>query len=200
MNKVLGASALVANLVLSGFIGVEASPQAAPAAARSAGAYVCDIAYEDCRQEVLTLIKNETVGIDVSFWFMTDARYSNELVKKALAGVPVRVIMDPRANTSKPANAAQFDAAAHQHQPHPGPDRGVVVDEQDADLRTGHGLTRSGRGRRVEGQRRVYPPDLAVALAVSSPPRSAARSRMDTRPVPAFSAWWPDPPYGSGCW
>ena len=109
MNKVLGASALAA-ICLSGFIGVDAAPQTAPAAAavRAAGAYVCDIAYEDCRQEVLTLIKNETVGIDVSFWFMTDARYSNELVKKALAGVPVRVIMDPRANTSKPANAAQL--------------------------------------------------------------------------------------------
>jgi Bacterial Ig domain/PLD-like domain len=39
---------------------------------------------------------------------MTDARYSNEVIKRFQAGVPVRVIMDPRANTSKPANAAQL--------------------------------------------------------------------------------------------
>ena len=75
---------------------------------RSAGAYLCDIAYDDCREEVLTLIRNETVGIDLSFWFMTDARYSNAIVSRWHAGVPVRVIMDPRANTSKPANAAQL--------------------------------------------------------------------------------------------
>jgi hypothetical protein len=39
---------------------------------------------------------------------MTDSRYSNEIVKRWQAGVPVRVIMDPRANVSKPANAAQL--------------------------------------------------------------------------------------------
>ena len=47
-------------------------------------------------------------AIDLSFWFMTDARYSNEIVKRWNAGVKVRIIMDPRANTSKPANATQL--------------------------------------------------------------------------------------------
>jgi YD repeat-containing protein len=72
------------------------------------GTYLCDIAYQDCRADVLNLIRRETVGIDLSFWFMTDSRYSNEIVKRWQAGVPVRVIMDPRANVSKPANAAQL--------------------------------------------------------------------------------------------
>lgn len=72
------------------------------------GTYLCDVAYEDCRANVLTLIRQEKVGIDLSFWFMTDSRYSNEIVKRWQAGVPVRVIMDPRANVSKPANAAQL--------------------------------------------------------------------------------------------
>lgn len=72
------------------------------------GTSLCDVAYDDCRERVLNLIRNETAGIDLSFWFMTDARYSNEIVRRWQAGVPVRVIMDPRANTSKPANAQQL--------------------------------------------------------------------------------------------
>jgi hypothetical protein len=65
-----------------------------------AGTYLCDIAFRDCRSDVLTLIRQETIGIDLSFWFMTDSRYSNEIIKRWQAGVPVRVIMDPRAIVS----------------------------------------------------------------------------------------------------
>ena len=36
---------------------------------------------------------------------MEDARYTNELIKKFIAGVPVRVLVDPRANSSYPLNA-----------------------------------------------------------------------------------------------
>ena len=49
------------------------------------GTYLCDIAYQNCRDKVLTLIQNEPVNggeIDLSFWFMTDARYSNEIVAR----------------------------------------------------------------------------------------------------------------------
>ena len=67
--------------------------------------YLCDASSENCRTIVLNLIAAEKVGIDVSFWFMDDARYPNALVKAWQAGVPVRVIMDPRANASKPYNA-----------------------------------------------------------------------------------------------
>src|SRR4051794_1624403 len=70
-----------------------------------AAPYLCDASAESCRTRVLNLIAAERVGIDVSFWFMDDARYSNALVKAWQAGIPVRVIMDPRANASKPANA-----------------------------------------------------------------------------------------------
>jgi hypothetical protein len=79
----------------------------------ASGSYLCDVAYENCRDQVLTLIQNEPViggEIDLSFWFMTDARYSNEIIKRWNAGVKVRIIMDPRANTSKPANATQLQA------------------------------------------------------------------------------------------
>ena len=104
MNKLLAGRLVIAMWVVGSCPTVL---HAQPAASPPLGTYLCDIAYEDCRADVLTLIRQEMVGIDLSFWFMTDSRYSNEIVKRWNAGVPVRVIMDPRANVSKPANAAQ---------------------------------------------------------------------------------------------
>jgi hypothetical protein len=75
---------------------------------------LCDPGNEDCRAILINYIRNEKVGIDVGFWFMEDARYSNELIKRWQAGVPVRVLMDPRANSSNPLNAdrlAELQAA-----------------------------------------------------------------------------------------
>ncbi len=66
---------------------------------------LCDNSFEDCRTPILDLIRAETVGIDVSFWFMDDARYSAEIIRRWQAGVPVRVLLDPRADTNYPNNA-----------------------------------------------------------------------------------------------
>ena len=38
-------------------------------------------------------------------WFMTDTRYSTEIVKRWQAGVPVRILLDLRADATYPANA-----------------------------------------------------------------------------------------------
>jgi hypothetical protein len=65
---------------------------------------LCDPAFQDCREPLLNLIRAETTGIDVAFWFMEDARYSAELVRRAAAGVPIRVLVDPRANAGHPIN------------------------------------------------------------------------------------------------
>jgi phosphatidylserine/phosphatidylglycerophosphate/cardiolipin synthase-like enzyme len=75
---------------------------AAPATAQEV---LCDPAFEDCRTPLINLIKNETVGIDVAFWFMEDSRYSTELINRFGAGVPIRVIIDPCANNTYPLNA-----------------------------------------------------------------------------------------------
>jgi len=75
---------------------------------------LCDPGGEDCRAILINYIRAETVGIDVGFWFMEDARYSAELIKKWQAGVQVRVLVDPRANASTPLNAdrlAELQAA-----------------------------------------------------------------------------------------
>src|SRR5688572_65207 len=65
---------------------------------------LCDPQYEDCRTRLLNYIRNETQGIDVAFWFMEDARYVSALKERHQAGVPVRVLVDLRANASKRLN------------------------------------------------------------------------------------------------
>jgi phosphatidylserine/phosphatidylglycerophosphate/cardiolipin synthase-like enzyme len=66
---------------------------------------LCDNAFEDCRTPILQMIRAETVGIDVSIWFMDDARYSAEIIRRWQAGVPVRVLLDVRADANYPNNA-----------------------------------------------------------------------------------------------
>lgn len=71
---------------------------------------LCDPAFEDCRVPLLNLIQNEQVGIDVAFWFMTDTRYSDAIISRWRAGIPVRVLMDTEANVAHPANASILTA------------------------------------------------------------------------------------------
>jgi hypothetical protein len=63
---------------------------------------LCDSAFENCRTPLLDLIKAETVAIDVGMWFMEDARFSAEIIRRKQAGVAVRIIMDPRSNAQHP--------------------------------------------------------------------------------------------------
>ncbi|MEA2462745.1 MAG: hypothetical protein QOJ98_492, partial [Acidobacteriota bacterium] len=66
--------------------------------------WLCDASYQDCRAPLIDLIQNETVGIDLAFWFMQDARFKTEIIRRWQAGVPVRVLVDPKANPSYPGN------------------------------------------------------------------------------------------------
>lgn len=78
---------------------------AAGAARASAADRFCDSSRENCRVPLINLIKAERIGIDVAFWFMEDARYSTAIIERFRAGVPVRVIVDTKANVSYPHNA-----------------------------------------------------------------------------------------------
>jgi len=82
------------------------------APARHAAAYdrLCDPSFENCRIPLIELIRNERVGIDVAFWFMEDSRYTTELINRFKAGVPVRVLVDPRANATYPLNGPRLQA------------------------------------------------------------------------------------------
>ena len=77
-----------------------------PVATAQAQERLCDSAFEDCRTPLWQLIDNETQGIDVAFWFMQDSSYASKLINKFNAGVPVRVIVDPRANPTYAGNEA----------------------------------------------------------------------------------------------
>jgi len=71
---------------------------------------LCDSSFDDCRTPLLALIDNEKIGIDVGFWFMEDQRYVSHLISRWNAGVPVRLLMDPRANPTYPLNKTSLDA------------------------------------------------------------------------------------------
>src|SRR5215216_357769 len=70
---------------------------------------LCDTRHEDCRAPLLKLIYDEKQGIDVAFWFMTDERYVAALISRHRAGVPVRVLVDPRANQTHRLNGQMLD-------------------------------------------------------------------------------------------
>jgi phosphatidylserine/phosphatidylglycerophosphate/cardiolipin synthase-like enzyme len=73
---------------------------------------LCDVSFEDCRAPLLNLIRNENVEIDVAFWFMDDSTISNALIKKFQSGVPVRILMDPRADEAHNPNTQILAALA----------------------------------------------------------------------------------------
>ncbi len=69
---------------------------------------LCDPGAEDCRSILVNYIRAEKTGIDVAFWFMEDARYTTELINRFKAGVPVRVLVDSRANATNKYNAERL--------------------------------------------------------------------------------------------
>ena len=75
MRNVLSRQGIVAALVVVAGFFVGVRPGAAQTLAPEER--LCDPTWQDCRADVLTFISQENVEIDVGFWMMTDARYSN---------------------------------------------------------------------------------------------------------------------------
>jgi HKD family nuclease len=79
---------------------------------------LCDPQFENCRGRLIELIRKErallsttpsgSLGIDVAFWFMQDSWYVTELINAHKAGVPVRILVDQRANATKAVNATML--------------------------------------------------------------------------------------------
>lgn len=67
---------------------------------------LCDASFEDCRAPLIALIQKENVQIDIAFWFLDDSLIENALISKINAGVPVRMLVDPRADGAHPTNTA----------------------------------------------------------------------------------------------
>jgi phosphatidylserine/phosphatidylglycerophosphate/cardiolipin synthase-like enzyme/regulation of enolase protein 1 (concanavalin A-like superfamily) len=89
-----------------------ALPRGAEAQTLASQERMCDPTFEDCRADILTYIQQETQQIDVAFWMMSDARYSNSLVAAQARGVTIRVLMDPRCTGSHPACASPMNQLA----------------------------------------------------------------------------------------
>src|SRR4051812_37073092 len=70
---------------------------------------LCDASVHNCRVPLINLINNETQGIDVGVWFFKDSRYVTALINAWNRGVPIRIIMDPRANAQYSENKPLFD-------------------------------------------------------------------------------------------
>jgi hypothetical protein len=60
----------------------------------------CDSAHENCRTELVRLIRAETQGIYTIQWYTRDTGVVNELIQKHRAGVPVRFIVDRKSETA----------------------------------------------------------------------------------------------------
>src|SRR3954467_4887771 len=81
---------------------------AVPATAGATGT-LWDASVSNCRVPLISLIDNETQGIDVGVWFFKDSRLVTALINANTRGVPVRIIMDPRANARYAANGPLLD-------------------------------------------------------------------------------------------
>ena len=84
-------------------------------AAATAQEQLCDPQFQNCRTPLFDLIRAERRGIDVGFWYMADLEIANELVGAFKRGVPVRVLMDQRANATKPLNATVLSMLRDEH-------------------------------------------------------------------------------------
>jgi phosphatidylserine/phosphatidylglycerophosphate/cardiolipin synthase-like enzyme/regulation of enolase protein 1 (concanavalin A-like superfamily) len=70
---------------------------------------LCDPSFENCRTDLLTYIKQEQVGIDAAFWLMSDDRYVSAIIGRWQAGVPVRLLVDPRCDENHVTCTAALD-------------------------------------------------------------------------------------------
>ena len=70
---------------------------------------VCDPTWQNCRSDILEYIKQEKVQIDAAFWFMSDDRYVSAIIARWQAGIPVRLLVDPRCNDNHATCTAALD-------------------------------------------------------------------------------------------
>src|ERR1051325_2539876 len=80
----------------------------APRAA-SAQERLCDPSFENCLWPILDLIRAETQGIDVELYMIEHTQLADEIIARYNAGVPVRLVVEPRADLKFPLNQSLLD-------------------------------------------------------------------------------------------
>jgi hypothetical protein len=73
----------------------------------SASVRYCDSAWENCRTELIRLIRAETRGIYTIQWYTRDTGVVQELINKHRAGVPVRFICDRKSENATRSGVLQ---------------------------------------------------------------------------------------------
>ena len=75
----------------------------------SAQERLCDPSFEDCYTPLLNAIQAETGGIDFAFYWIELPDVADAIIRRYQAGVPVRIIVEPRASLKIPANQTLLD-------------------------------------------------------------------------------------------
>jgi phosphatidylserine/phosphatidylglycerophosphate/cardiolipin synthase-like enzyme len=70
---------------------------------------LCDPSFEDCYTPLLKAVQAETVGIDFAFYGIGLPAIADAIIRRHQAGVPVRIIVEPRANPKFPDNQSILD-------------------------------------------------------------------------------------------
>ena len=70
---------------------------------------LCDPSFEDCYTPLLKAVQAETVGIDFAFYWIQLPGLADAIIRKYQAGVPVRIIVEPRASAKFPDNQTILD-------------------------------------------------------------------------------------------
>lgn len=74
-----------------------------PSSSRAADKF-CEAASTDCRAPILTYIRNELIRLDIATEEITDPLIVDAIIAKFRAGVPVRMLIEPRRTADEPAN------------------------------------------------------------------------------------------------
>src|SRR5829696_5025405 len=80
----------------------------------SAQERLCDPSWEDCYTPLIQLVNAETAGVDMVFYMIELPGLADAVIARHRAGVPVRLIVEPRGNLKFPMNQPiidQFKAA-----------------------------------------------------------------------------------------
>ena len=75
----------------------------------SAQERLCDPAFEECYKPLLRAIETETTGIDAAIYIIEFQQLADALISRHVAGVPVRLIVEPRSNLRFPINQQILD-------------------------------------------------------------------------------------------
>lgn len=70
---------------------------------------LCDPSFEDCSTPLLKAIQAETAGIDAAIYIIELQPLADALISRHRAGVPVRLIVEPRSNLRFPVNQQLLD-------------------------------------------------------------------------------------------